>query len=269
MPGHVRAQIMLLPLPVAAAVAVAHFPVAPVNHRAIHAAEIARLRVLRTPGSAVTGRQLADAALAMDGWFHWVSSGPKVPGFAGHGGLNYQVKSHWTRTQTDVGVDVHPMKQNDFAAWLLYPVAPQPNAHSFMNCWESVLFSAFQAHLVDKVWLQTIHRKAALSYEIHHRVGNAGDAGSHYGLALSQAFKFNASVPFVPAAGLIPRKGDILFWDREQHVAIALGRYWVNGQPEDRMMSLWHHHNATFSQLTLEDMPVWMANTLRFLPCPF
>jgi hypothetical protein len=41
-------------------------------------------------------------------------------------------------------------------------------------------------------------------------------------------------VPFVPRAGLIPRSGDILFWQRNAHVAISLGRTWASGKPEIR-----------------------------------
>lgn len=259
--------VRAVPIPAAPVVApVAVVPRRPVNYAARHAEEIARLRRLRTPGSQQNGRRLARAALAMRNWFHWVKSGPREPGFAGQEGEDFGPKTAWRATRKDTGIEWHDRKQNDFANWLVNGGNP-PDQASFMNCWESVLFSAFQAHLKDRLWLQMIHRKAALAYQLNYRVNQGG--GQHYFQALSHAFGFYSSVPFEPRAALIPREGDILFWDRDQHVAISLGRTWDGGQPEDRMMSLWHHNQGTFARLTLEDMPHWMQDSLRFIPCPF
>jgi len=226
---------------------------------------------LRTVHSQQTGRQLAQAATCMTNWFRWQKSGPREPDFEGQKGMVYGPKTAWTRTRTSTGgVEHHPLKRNDFTAWLMAG-GNQPNMNSYMNCWESVLFSAFVAALVGQPWLRIIHRKAALSYELQHRVGGnaAPTASPHYFLALSHAFGFFGSVPFEPRAGLVPRVGEILFWERDQHVAISLGRTWVNGQPQDRMMSLWQHNGGRFARLTLDDMPQWMRGSLRFLPCPF
>jgi hypothetical protein len=172
-------------------------------------------------------------------WFHWVSSGPAEPDFHGHYGMLYGPKTSWTRTRKDVRIETHALKRNDFAGWLTANGAV-PGNNSWMNCWEAVLFSAFRANLIDKIRLRTIHNKAALAYQLCHRHGRETltNAGSHYSLALSQAFNYFASVLFEPRAGLIPQVGDILFWARDEHVAVSLGRYWENGVPKDRVMSL-------------------------------
>jgi hypothetical protein len=142
---------------------------------------------------------------------------------------------------------------------------PSPLAH--MNCWEAVLFSAYRASLVSLTWLQTIHRRASVVNEFNHWITGRGEA--NYDRALSYALGFLDSVPFAPQAGLIPREGDVLYWDRNEHVAIALGRRWVNGNPEDSIMSHWHNNGGTFSVLTLEDLPIWARTGFRFRPCPF
>jgi hypothetical protein len=68
--------------------------------------------------------------------------------------------------------------------------------------------------------------------------------------------------------------GDVLFWEQTEHIAIALGRRWVNGISEDHIMSHWHNNDwhddaGRFSALTLEDLPVWLQTDFRFVPCPF
>jgi hypothetical protein len=83
--------------------------------------------------------------------------------------------------------------------------------------------------------------------------------------------KFFSSVPFCPAAGLVPEKGDILFWNRHDHVAVSLGRTFVDGSAKDEMMSVWTHNFGKFSRLDLEEMPPHLKEEawLRFVPCPF
>jgi hypothetical protein len=249
-----------------------------VDYGAQHADDIARLRRLRplaitkrTLAKIRYGGLLARKAVEMENWFHWVSSGAKEPNSHGEWGMDYGPKVSWTRTRTQMRVEQHAEKRNDFASWLVAN-GNEPHSESFMNCWEAVLFSAFRAKLVDKHWLQTIHGKAAFAYQFQHLRGNRKltEAGVHYSEALSQGFGYRDSAPFEPRAGLIPRQGDILFWDRNTHVGISLGRSWVNGKASDRAMSLWLHNNGRFARLTLNDPNLErMRGTLRFVPCPF
>ena len=184
--------------------------------------------------------------------------------------MKYGLKTSWTQTRTQLGIETHAQKSNDFASWLIAN-GNQPGFNSRMNCWEAVLFSAFRAGLVSKLWLQTVHRKAAQAYEMHDRAGSqrTSPASAHYFRALSHVFNFFSSVPFDPRAGFIPQPGDILFWHCDKHVAISLGRTWADGVPEDRILSLWLHAGGRFAQLTVGEMPKWMMNDIRFVPCPF
>jgi hypothetical protein len=136
-----------------------------------------------------------------------------------------------------------------------------------MNCWEAVLYSAFEAKLVDKSWLQTIHRKAALAYQFNHRLGSNGE--EHYFKALSYALGYySGSFPYRPAGGLIPCEGDVLFFGCDDHVAVSLGRD-TSCNPHDWMMSLGTHNDGTFSLLSLKTLPQLVQESVRFVPCPF
>lgn len=279
--------VMAVPLPAPPVAPVVAVVPRPPVYRAQFAAEIDRLRGLRSATSFQHGKLLANAAKNMRDWFHWVKSGPREPNSpGGTEGVMFGPKTAWSATATDAGLDIHGPKSNEFAAWLVDGGNP-PDRSSHMNCWESVLFSAYRAGLVDRLRLQMIYRKAGLAYEINFKRGKKrgtgedeswrpSDArnmdgrhgGQDYLNALSHAFNFFASVPFQPRAGLVPREGDILFWDQNEHVAIALGRAWQSGEAQDKMMSLWHHKGGRFSLLNLDDMPQDMRKPY-FVPCPF
>jgi hypothetical protein len=271
----IRRGIMAIKVPPLVAVAQPTL----VDYYALHEHDLDRLRKLRTEETIKHGRALALAAVKMEDWFHWVQSGPTEPGFGGALGLDYGPKVKWTMTRTDVGIEHHDEKQNDFAAWLFGTkggkAGPEPNSQSSMNCWEAVLFSAYRARLVDKYWLRAIHGKAAFAYAFQHKqvnfAGNQAYAlGENYFQALSDAFGFRNSVPFEPRAGLIPKTGDILFWDRDQHVAVYIcGSLSVkNGEVTHYAMSLWHDNNKRFARVPLENWSRYLEK-LRFLPCPF
>jgi hypothetical protein len=247
-------------------------------------------------GARDRGKRLADAALRMDGWFKWVKSGAVAPDQPGHVvGTPYGIKSEWDHTRTDRTDEPwedHELKRNDFATWM--QGGPPPSPVAYMNCWEAVLFSAYRAGLTTREQLQTIHRKAALAYHLGHARNNwdvrqalpsfarrqlarhretadekVPGASERYGRALSHAFQFYSSVPFEPEAGLVPAMGEILFWDRDNHVAISLGRTWVNGVAKDYIMSHWRHPYDGFNRITLKDLRSDMPTRFRFRPCPF
>lgn len=250
-----RAQVLALQLQGPPA------PPAPPPAPNAYVAHAQRLRQLRTDLATQRGAQLAATARLMDGWFTWVPSGPVNQGILAlvpNAGPMYQPKQLW---------DHHgAIRRNDFAAWMNRN-APVPSPRAHMNCWEAVLYSAFRANLVTLEWLRVTHRRAAMVNEFNHVHGGNGE--EHYGRALSYALGFYNSVPFAPRGGLIPYVGDVIYWDQNEHVAISLGRRWVNGAAEDRIMSHWHNNGGTFSELTLEDLPVWARTGFRFRPCPF
>jgi len=255
-----RTQLMLVPLGGPPAP-----PQLPPPTRQAHAEDVQRLRRLRTRLARDRGRLLAAAARRMAGWFHWVNSGPVTTGLLAlspNAGRLYAPKEHWDHSPDNHGWYQHAPRRNDFAAWV-NATGPIPSPLAHMNCWEAVLFSAFRAGLTTVDWLRFMHRRAALVNEFHRATSD------HYGRALSHALGFYDSVHFVPSVGLVPYEGDIVYWSRDEHVAISLGRRWVNGRAEDRLMSHWHNNNGTFSELTLEDLPQGMRTGFRFRPCPF
>ena len=226
-----------------------------------------QLQALRTLERRQKGQRLADAALSMMGWFHWTTSGARVPGKDGHFGRDYAPKHQWS--------DEEGIHFNDFALWMNKEEAAEPDRGSWMNCWEAAMFSAYKAKLKTRFQLQAMHRRASMRYRMMDTPGGEDKTGAvaYYGLVLSQELHFNSSVPFAPQAGLIPQRGDLLFWGRNEHVGISLGRSWERPRPNDPdppydyAMSLWVHNGGTFSRQPIEELNI--GHPLRFVPCPF
>jgi hypothetical protein len=245
------------PAPAAHAAPAAHVvPPPPPGHHA----EFQKLSRLRTQQSHERGERLADAALRMDGWFHWAKSGPNQPGY---GGVFLKDEAAFKA------------KGTDFTRWLTRNAA-EPGANSTMNCWEAVLFSAYRARLVDAEWLRALHNNASEAYRQHYNqlVDGVEDV-EHYFRTIVEGLGFNNSVLYIPDAGLFPRRGDILFLG-EDHVAVSLGRSWnenlshLGHSAMDHMMSLWKHNGGKFAHLCIADIyEGWSTNKPRFAPCPF
>lgn len=258
-------------LPVVAA-PVLGVPPAPRINRFV--AEKARLARWRTKRTTARGKELATQARALQDWFHWVSSGPvpvviplqhlaRIP----QANEPFKPKQTWSVKETDVGWETHELKHNDFARWMNEGFGI-PDQNAWMNCWECVFFTAFRAGLITSHRLGVVHDMATCVARGKH-AQQVPTAGSNYYTVLNHALGFRESVPMALKDGLIPREGDILFFDGNTHVAISLGRTWRSGVAEDRMMSLWHHNGGRNDALTLEDMPAWMRGDVRFAPCPF
>lgn len=258
-----------IPLPAVAGPVVPVGPVippAPALH--LYAADKARLARWRTQRTTARGRALAAAAKLLRGSFQWVKSGPVPNNIPAHLQAHFpqhaepfKPKAVWSASQTDVGWDVHDAVQhNDFARWM-NDGGPDPDHHAHMNCWEFVFFAAYRAGLVSKRRLSDIHEMATI-------MARGRNPNLYYGV-LNDALGMRTSVRARLTHGLIPREGDILFFDGNTHVAISLGRRWVGGNPEDRMMTLWLHDNRRVTELTIEDMPVHMQDDITYAPCPF
>lgn len=269
-PDGTAAQITAVPLPQAAARPGPVFRPS-VNYKTLYAQEILRLRGLRTNASIQNGRRLAAAAKLMKNWFRWVGSGPREPGFQYHDGVPFGIRTAWTAKRTDKfveypdGIERHEIKWDSFAKWLVEN-DEQPDYSSYMSCWEAVFFSAWRAQLVSKNWLQRIHQQAARAYRNAYQQNGSRGGGESYYTMLKQALNFPGSVPFEPKAGLIPREGDIVFWDGLQHVAVSLGRTWASGASEGRVMSLWHN---PFELTDIQVLSPYVAGRVTYVPCPF
>jgi hypothetical protein len=270
-PPGAEALVRAVPLPPPPLHPVVNIPPPPVNYKSFYAVDIARIRGLRTRTSIQNGRRLAATAKSMKNWFRWIGTGPREPGFQYHDGIPFGLRTAWTAKRTDnfgvfpSGIETHDIKWDNFAKWLVEN-DEQPDYASYMNCWEAVFFSAWRANLVTKLRLQQIHQAAALAYRNRY-VANGGRGGAEcYDEALKRALNFFASAPFKPEAGLIPREGDIVFWDGLQHVAISLGRTWASGEPDDRVMSLWHN---PFEITSIDVLSPYVSGRVTFVPCPF
>jgi hypothetical protein len=170
----------------------------------------------------------------------------------------------------------HP---NDFARWIRGS-GPEPTSTSTMNCWEGVLFIAYQAGVVQKSWLEQIHQAAAAA-------GSAASSVDAYYTALeSRLYSGSRSVftydtttgigsPDVPA-------GNIVFMNGIDHVMLSKGTTDATGRHE--VISLWvfPSHNppgpittgsfGTIQDTTIEEVMVtggMTGATVEFAPPPW
>jgi hypothetical protein len=113
---------------------------------------------------------------------------------------------------------------NDFFNFFVYGTGPGPaNPSSTMNCWESIMYAAYLAGVVNAAWIKSFY-KAALAQP---------DANA----AAYALLGWSTTLPtYNPAAGRVPTTGQLVFYQTAGssvpgHVAVYMG----NGQ----IMSLW------------------------------
>lgn len=128
--------------------------------------------------------------------------------------------------------------QNDFARWVR-GLGPVPNNNSVMNCWQGVLFLAYEAGLVSLAWLQSMDQAAAAA-----ATGTTGDQNAKtraYYSVLERAMysgsrtqvTFDAtgrSSPDMPA-------GQMVFINNLAHVLLSKGTR--DGVGRQTVLSLW------------------------------
>lgn len=126
-------------------------------------------------------------------------------------------------------IDKGEKGKNNFAQWICALIDKDPQAPSYaptssgkyqMNCWEGVMFTAYEAKLVDEKWLKAVHEKASK------------DAKTYFD-TIATSLGYNSAVPYDEENGLVPKAGDIVFFDKAEHIALALG--------EGKIMHLWHN----------------------------
>lgn len=189
---------------------------------------VVKLYKMRTPLWRRRGWDLADAAMKLSGEFRWKASGPQT---------------------------LPDKDRTDFVKWFQHEI-PVLGPTSSMNCWEVVMYSAHRAGLLTLEKIEAMYRDLA-NHNPHA-----------YYEVLGRELGISDSAVFSPSDGLVPEKGDLIYWWPD-HVAISLGQRWVKGIPEVRIMSLWHNNNKTFINITTEDFPPHMHNKFRFRTCPF
>lgn len=170
-------------------------------------------------------RRLVNAAEQLEGWFHWVPAGPAEG-------------TSFARETTTEG------EADDFAYWLNRG-RNEPGAKANMNCWEAVFFAAYKAGILSIHRLRLIHGKATMAA----RTTN----GFAYFNSLTDSLGYQNSFPYVPSVGLCPSPGDIVFFERDHHVALC-----VEGGSSIIVMSHWKHPKDGFRRYNIDEFTVNM-----------
>jgi hypothetical protein len=162
--------------------------------------------------------RLVNAARALEGWFHWVKSGPTEGTF-------------FPREKTSEG------ETNDFVLWI-HGRGDEPAREANMNCWEAVFFAAYKAGLMSIAKLRAMLIKATMS----------GRAQTAYFESLTDSLGYQNSFPYVPTVSLNPVPGDIVFIDRDHHVALC-----VENGLKVTLMSHWKYPRDGFNSYNIEE----------------
>ena len=211
-----------------------------------HSKDLEELAGARSLANRKAGKKLAQAALSLKGWFHWMPAGPEEEGVH-----RFAPKEKGGEKDTT----------NAFAVWLNRG-GPPPNKDSYMNCWEAVFFSAYTAGLVALEGLRFMHSKATQS-------ARQVNSSLEYFDKLMLALGFAESVPMVEQIGLIQKAGDIVFVASDHHVAVCAGRSQGTGLAAVQVMSLWKHPEDGFLNISIKEFPPVLLKEVRFAPCPF
>jgi hypothetical protein len=190
---------------------------------------------------------------------------------------NYRIKTTTIRPTDAAAPDMAAKKSpvaaeintNDFGVWMRGGATP--TASSKMNCWEAIMFAAFTAGLTTAAALRKIHADAAST-------GKAAGSIVAYANVIANSLGFGSSVPL---AALHPGRGDIVFFNKTDHVALSLGSRTAAGEHE--VVSLWvlppnpatQHFVSFLQRTTIEELVRNMATyiggstNVRFAPNPF
>jgi hypothetical protein len=140
---------------------------------------------------------------------------------------------------------------SEFAKWMLVASTAAPSATSGkLNCWELVMFGAYQAGVVSEARLRQIYQLA---------VKNVKD-GKYFsvGLTFEEVTKASAPVTFRlgDAASPLPLRGDIVvFENAPNHACISTGNVTHNattGVEEHEVISLWTPSGRKVERTTIE-----------------
>lgn len=146
-------------------------------------------------------------------------------------------KLNWVPFNSGLAATDPAQLESEFAKWMLVASTAAPRAtDGIMNCWELVMFGAFQAGVVTEARLRTIYELAAK---------NVRD-GKYFsvGLTFEEVTKASDPVTFKLGDATTPKplRGDIVvFKDAPTHACIATGVVTKNGLGEDQheVISLW------------------------------
>lgn len=226
------------------------------------------------------GRDLAEAAKELKGFFYWAGPGEldnegklakiaqRKPGTISLSGSGSKKIFKELDMMTPSGEPHHPVgakptrdqmlgsyyeyNPNDFTTWLLH--GGEVTTEFRCNCWEAILVSAWWADLIEIGALRNLYEKA-----IQAPRARVSDFPINL---LNFVFQFQRSE--VLHDYVHPREGDIIFFDGPAHVAVATG-------VERNVMSLWHQQDSAFVEISIDILKASVGNSpeVRFVPCPF
>jgi RHS repeat-associated protein len=192
--------------------------------------------------------RLVSAAEALVGKLTW--SGPSKPDPSS----NWQISTKSTRLRNDTHgeYDTH----NDFAKWVRG--GPAPTESSVMNCWEAVLFAGYKSGVISKDWITSVQADATYA-------GKSDHSSNSYFDVLKKRLGFNHSAKLKP--GIAVERGDLVFFDGLNHVAVATGKTIESGGVvKHEVISLWilpdrsnGHLNSQVQRTTIEDIQARVA----------
>ena len=149
---------------------------------------------------------------------------------------------------------------SDFAKWLLAG-GPEPTDTGKMNCWEMILFGAFQGGIITKARIQKMYEEAA------KKSGMDIPAEIEKNLCRGSKLTFDPADPKSPE----PLPGDIVIFNLiANHAAISLGTKDASGKHE--VISHWFPPDHVFQvkKTTIEDLlPHSGLSKVKFCTSPW
>ena len=144
------------------------------------------------------------------------------------------------------------INNNDFTKWVMSS-GSEPNLNSNMNCWEMVLFSGYKSGIVNRQWLTNLYGTSNLFNSnrdnwISNLPGKMSISRKNYNFnSWNQGMK----------------RGDIVFFNGANHVAIATGTKDRYGN--DEVISHWTPNNRHVEVTTIKAL----ATSAGVLPVTF
>ncbi len=154
------------------------------------------------------------------------------------------------------------MQLTEFGRWLLGG-GPEPDAATGnMNCWEFVMFSAYQQGFVSKAALTTLYT------DFNTNMTNSGGDVPGTFATMERAIQGSTPQPYVSGDpdSARPLTGDIVIFGggMYQHVAIATGNMVTQGRNQHvEIMSLWTQNRGRVVRTTIEALNPG-GNAIRF-----
>ncbi len=142
---------------------------------------------------------------------------------------------------------------SEFAKWLLVTAATEPSSTTGkLNCWELVMFGAYQAGAISLQKLKAVYAKAVenVKNNVYPSVGNTFEETTKASSTLTFDLG-NANSP-------VPLRGDIVvFKSAPVHACISTGKVVKNaatGADEHEVMSLWTPNGKKVERTTIEKL---------------